>query len=140
MVCRINLARGNRFPEIVLAAQVLVNCAKGNGSNGCRGGDPLAAFQWMHDNKVPDITCQQYQAKDLPCDAVGTCENCEWKKGCSAVKEFKWYQADEFGPVSGEVAMMAEISSRGPISCGMCVTEAFEAYSGLRTCLSCSTT
>jgi len=127
---RINLMRKSAFPEIVLAAQVIVNCVTANESQGCNGGEPLAAFEWMHSNKVPDITCQQYQAKDLQCDAVGTCENCEWKKGCSPIKKYGYYMAEEYGPVSGELAMMAEISERGPISCGMCVTEGFETYSG----------
>jgi len=127
---RINLMRKNRFPEIVLAAQVVVNCVTANETNGCNGGEPLAAFAWMHDHKVPDVSCQQYEAKDKTCDAIGTCENCAFKKGCWAVSEYPFYHAAQFGPVSGEANMMAEISARGPISCGMCVTEDFEAYSG----------
>lgn len=127
---RINLMRKSAFPEIVLSAQVIVNCVTANESQGCNGGEPLAAFAWMNENKVPDITCQQYQAKDLQCNAVGTCENCEWKKGCSAVQKFGYYMAEEYGPVAGEVGMMAEISQRGPISCGLCVTVGFETYGG----------
>jgi len=34
------------------------------------------------------------------------------------------------GQVSGEEAMMAEIATRGPIACGICVTPQFEAYAG----------
>ena len=32
--------------------------------------------------------------------------------------------------MSGEDQMLAEIYARGPISCGMVVTEAFDQYSG----------
>jgi hypothetical protein len=46
------------------------------------------------------------------------------------VPQFPAYRVAEFGAVSGEVAMRTEIAARGPISCGMCVTEDFEAYSG----------
>ncbi len=34
------------------------------------------------------------------------------------------------GQVNGEEAMMAEIATRGPIACGICVTPQFEAYAG----------
>lgn len=40
------------------------------------------------------------------------------------------YTVSEHGMVSGEAAMAAEIAARGPIVCGMCVTEAFLEYRG----------
>jgi len=54
------------------------------------------------------------------------------RKGCWAVKEgtfARWY-AEEYGTVSGVAKMKAEIFARGPISCGICVTNEFEAYEG----------
>ena len=43
---------------------------------------------------------------------------------------FLQYEISEHGVVSGEAAMMAEIYARGPIACGVAVTEEFFTYSG----------
>lgn len=51
-------------------------------------------------------------------------------KGCSAQEPAVKFSVAEFGEVSGEAAMVAEIAARGPIVCAMCVTEAFEKYTG----------
>jgi cathepsin X len=40
------------------------------------------------------------------------------------------YGISEYGRVKGEEAMMNEIYHRGPISCGMAVTQEFLNYSG----------
>eukprot|EP00898_Chlorokybus_atmophyticus_P007205 jgi/Chlat1/7486/Chrsp60S06999 len=119
---RIALARADAWPQINLSPQVIgdrwvmwwvgwqvvVDCVRGGGSKGCNGGDPTAAYAWMKHNGVPDDTCQNYQARDLPCSIMTRCENCDPRKGCFSV----------------------QIASRGPISCGMCVTAEFEAYAG----------
>eukprot|EP00850_Spirogloea_muscicola_P010065 SM000058S18495 [mRNA] locus=s58:238036:242651:+ [translate_table: standard] len=127
---RINLARNDTFPEINLAPQVLVNCVKGMGSNGCSGGEPYAVYDWLKDNGLPDDSCANYEAKDKECNAINTCTNCDPMRGCFAVEEYVKYYVAEHGKVKGEANMMAEIATRGPISCGMCVTEDFENYKG----------
>jgi len=132
---RINILRNASFPEIDLAAQVLVNCVKANETNGCRGGDPTAAYSWIEANGIPDVTCQAYISKDHQCDAMGICENCEYKNWrtpsvCAPVVNFPKYRVKAHGQVKGEQAMMAEIAARGPLACGMCVTEDFEKYAG----------
>jgi len=132
---RINMKRTNSFPKTVLAAQALLNCVSANETNGCRGGDPTAANSWMQANPVPDITCQAYQSKDLTCDSMGICEDCTFKgvhmsSVCSAVTSFPTARVESHGQLTGEAAMVAEIAQRGPITCGMCVTEDFEAYAG----------
>ena len=129
---RIMLMRGSAFPEIDLAPQELVNCVTANESNGCSGGDPTAAYEWIKANKIVDETCQIYEAKDKSCDAMGTCFNCMPGEGCFPMPKgsFTQYGIEEHGTVSGEAAMMAEIAANGPIGCGVCVTPEFEAYSG----------
>lgn len=42
-------------------AQVLVDCVKANGTNGCNGGDPTAAYAYILDHGVPDETCSNYE-------------------------------------------------------------------------------
>ena len=130
---RIMLMRNSAFPEIDLAPQQLVNCVTAGDSHGCSGGDPTSAYEWiLRNGGIVDESCQNYLAKDGTCDAMGTCKNCMPGQGCFAMKEgsFKRYEISAHGTVTGEEAMMAEIAKNGPIGCGVCVNEAFEAYKG----------
>lgn len=127
---RIKLMRQGAGPDIQLSPQVLVNCVTAGDSNGCRGGDPNSAYQWIMDNGITDSTCQNYLAKDSECDAMGICKDCAPGKGCFPVQNPKKFHIKEHGKAKGEVAMQAEIHARGPISCAIAVTEAFENYQG----------
>jgi len=44
--------------------------------------------------------------------------------------QYRVYNVDQFGPVSGEEAMMQEIYQRGPIACGIAVPDSLESYTG----------
>ena len=129
---RIALMRNGAWPEIDLAPQVLVNCVHGGQSNGCSGGSPTAAYEWIYNNGLPDETCQNYQAKDNTCIDINICRNCDPSKGCWAMDNSTYvtYHISEYGQVQGEEQMMAEIAARGPIACGLCVTPDFETYKG----------
>ena len=90
------------------------------------------------------ITLERWQAKnlfdDFKCNAKGICLNCDPSKGCFAMGaehgNFSKSFVDEWGRInttdykSNEKAMVAEIGGRGPIACAICVTPAFEAYTG----------
>ncbi|KAK9815670.1 hypothetical protein WJX72_007740 [[Myrmecia] bisecta] len=95
---RIALLRGNTFPEIDLAPQVLVDCVRANASHGCSGGDPCAAYSWILENGLPDESCSNYQALDRPCTAENTCKSCNWD-GCWAVEQHRSYRISEHGGV-----------------------------------------
>jgi cathepsin X len=129
---RINLLRDGAFPEINLAPQLLINCVTANSTNGCRGGDPAAAYSYIAENFAVDETCQNYQALDLAdkCAPIDQCRNCAPGKGCFPMDKFPQYHVSEHGQVAGEANMMAEISTRGPIACTVCVTQEFENFSG----------
>jgi cathepsin X len=145
---RIKIARKARYPEIVLAPQVLINC-KGGGS--CGGGNPATAFSYIAKHGIPDETCQNYEAVNGKCAPYGICETCEpgvpphpdQPGVCSPVLNYTRYYVDEFGFTSGggdrDAAgrrvspadrMKAEIHARGPISCGIHATAGFERYAG----------
>lgn len=47
--------------EFLVCVQVLVDCVKANGTNGCNGGDPTAAYSYIFDHGVPDETCSNYE-------------------------------------------------------------------------------
>jgi len=130
---RIRITRKSAWPDIVLAPQVLCNCVP----DGCDGGDPTAAYQYIMKNGIPDETCQNYiaQGTGQSCGAEHICMNCSEnmvkpKSGCAAMSEGSYtkYYVAEHGQVSGEANMMAEIYARGPIACGVCADAKMEAY------------
>ncbi|XP_066294749.1 cathepsin Z-like [Branchiostoma lanceolatum] len=108
---RINIMRNNTWPQAYLSAQQLIDC-RGGGS--CEGGDPGAALEYIHNKGIPDETCNTYQAKDGECT-----------KECK-----KLYKVSQYGSVKGAARMKAEIYARGPIGCGIDVTDKFENYTG----------
>ena len=128
---RFALARGRAFPEIYLSPQVLVDCVKEN-SHGCEGGDPNAAFEYIMQQGITDESCSPYQAADKTCSALSLCGDCSPNpmRGCYPVTPSTLFRVSEHGQAYGEEQMIAEIAARGPIVCGMCVTEAFERYAG----------
>eukprot|EP00803_Ostreobium_quekettii_P005028 evm.model.scf_1938.2 EVM.evm.TU.scf_1938.2 scf_1938:7023-14549(+) len=129
---RIALMTNNTYPDVILAPQVLVDCAHGNDSMGCYGGDPTAAYSYILEHGIPGETCAPYQAKNMPCSPRDTCMNCDNGGDCWPVApdNYTSYHITEHGQVQGEAAMMAEIAARGPIGCGICATDEFEAYAG----------
>jgi len=127
---RIKLMRNAVFPDVQVSPQVLVNCVTKNETHGCEGGDPTAAYSWILENGITDDTCQNYQAKDLTCEAINICMDCNPSTGCFAVENPKSYHITQHGQVAGEEAMMQEIYARGPIAATVAVPDAFENYSG----------
>ncbi|CAM9158861.1 unnamed protein product [Ectocarpus sp. 12 AP-2014] len=67
---------------------------------------------------IPFDTCQQYQATDNTCDAIGKCKTCwNFDEECAAVESFPNATVAEYGTVSGEADIMAEVFARGPVAC-----------------------
>ncbi len=97
--------------------QALINCGT---AGSCNGGDSAAAFAWVYKNGgVPDVTCQQYQAKNMECSAINTCMNCAPGTGiCSAVPagQYPLITISEYGGVKGDENIMSEILQRGPVA------------------------
>ena len=78
-----------------------------------------------------DETCTNYEAVDGECTPFNVCRNCRHSDGkCFPVDKYPVYKVAQFGQVTGAVQMKAEISTRGPVSCVICVTEAFANYTG----------
>ncbi len=103
--------------DVIPAIQSLINC--GNAGS-CNGGDSHAAYAWTYKNGgVPDVTCQQYQAKNMECTAMNTCQDCSHDQsvGCYAVEKYPKVTISEFGGVKGEKEIMSEILTNGPVAC-----------------------
>jgi cathepsin X len=99
---------------------------------GCHGGEPVHAFEYMHLNNVTDETCSIYRARGhdngISCSNITVCRNCDPHKPCFVPDEYKVYNVEQFAHFSGEKAMMQEIYQRGPIACGIAVTQEMEDY------------
>lgn len=126
---RIKIQRKAAWPDINISPQVLISCGPGDG---CHGGDAAEANMYMHESGVTDETCSIYRARGkdngLVCSKNEICSTCE--ATCYQPKHFYKYRVDQYADIEGlsradqELNMMAEIYHRGPISCGIAVTEA----------------
>jgi len=129
---RIKIARKAAWPDINIAPQVVISCSTIGGDDGCHGGEAFDAYQYMHENQVTDETCSIYRARGRDngeaCSAELKCQECF--TDCGPRDNYKIYNVKEYGRVKGEEAMMQEIYQRGPIACGVAVTDAFLNYKG----------
>eukprot|EP00873_Tetraselmis_striata_P043107 jgi/Tetstr1/463371/TSEL_008293.t1 len=86
-------------------------------------------LDWMMNNKVPDETCQTYVAADMECKPYNVCHNCEPEHGtCFPIYSgaYTGYGISEWGRVTGEDDMMAEIYARGPVVCSIAAISDFD--------------
>ena len=129
---RIKIMRKAAWPDINLSPQVLISCEDDN--RGCGGGNPKRSYSWIHQNNITDETCSPYQAyghdNGIGCSAQIKCKDCQGGKGCWAKEKAKVYGVEEYGEVEGEINMMNEIIQRGPITCGVAVTQELRNYTG----------
>lgn len=145
---RLKIARRAAFPDVMLARQVLVNCAPKTvdgaglvvGFNGCDGGDERDIYESLlrRDNWLPDETCQPYEAVNRSCDVRHTCNNCmptaDGGSSCFAVPRYVSYGVSEWHPVTGpgmgaperEEAIRAEIFAHGPVVCNFAAIPEFD--------------
>jgi len=123
---RIKIMTGGKQRDVIPSVQVLINCGT---AGSCNGGDAHAANAWIYRNGIPDVTCQQYQAKNMDCSAINTCMNCGSSTGCSAVTNYTSITLAEYGTVFGDDAIMSEIFARGPVS-AMINANCIETYTG----------
>jgi len=127
---RIKIARKAAWPEINISPQVIISCEQKD--DGCHGGDPMNAYDWMKNNNVTDETCSVYRARGhdngMQCSNITVCRNCDPHKPCFVPDEYFIYRVEKYGHINGTENMMQEIYQRGPIACGIAVTPAMENY------------
>lgn len=126
---RIKVMRRGKFPDVMLARQVLMNCVpspnKSLAPPGCDGGDPWMIHKYLMDNDVPDETCMPYQARNMECNKMDQCRNCLPGHGCWSIDTWTGYGVSSYGNLSGEIPMMKEIYARGPITCSFATDNEF---------------
>ncbi len=122
---RFIVADRHKFANIALSPQVILNCRAGGS---CEGGAPGEVYEFLSKIGVPDMTCQQYDAKDhVPVEDcskpdINICRDCSWpppppgeQGNCRVVQNFTRYYVKEYGAVRGAANMKKEIYKRGPI-------------------------
>lgn len=114
---RIKIATKGANRDIIPSIQALINCGD---AGTCNGGDSNMANSWVYRHGIPDVTCQAYQAKNMGCSAMNTCMTCDPNPdiGCYALEPYAYPYTtlSEYGTVTGDDAIMAEIYARGPVS------------------------
>ncbi len=154
---RIKIATNGTQRDVIPAIQVMINCGD---AGTCNGGDSNAANAWVYKNGgIPDITCQQYQAKNMQCSAINTCMNCDPNTGCckslwvlyflkrsdavslfsDPITNYPKITISEYGRVTGDDAIMAEIYARGPVSAYINANCIEEYTGGINMYDTCST-
>ena len=119
---------------VPLSPQVLLDCEDPD-LGSCKGGSALGAYKFISRNGITDITCSPYMGVDYfywaerPCNET-MCRTCDIDGHCEFIQG-PVYNISEYGTVTGEDEMKAEIFARGPIACSINAhSAAFENYSG----------
>ncbi|KAL4487488.1 hypothetical protein ABPG72_007008 [Tetrahymena utriculariae] len=127
---RIKIKRQNAGPDFILSPQVLISC--NDDSNGCRGGSPQTAYEYILRNNITDETCSPYTGRDFrdgyQCSSLTVCMECWPKVGCKARDDAYIYSIESWDQVKGEEQMKQEIFNHGPISCVINSTVEFRNY------------
>jgi len=141
---RIKIARGGQGIDINLSIQWILNCGS-DVAGSCYGGSGSGTYQLVKDTGyVPYDTCQPYLAcssdsaegfcgsVDTTCSAINTCRTCStFGVDCAAIDVFPNASIAEYGTISGEEDMLAEIYARGPIACSIDATPIHDYTGGI---------
>jgi len=101
---RIKIMRKAAWPDVNLSPQVLISCETVD--DGCHGGEPVNAYEYMKNEYITDETCSIYQARGWDngqkCSSMIKCKNCDPHQPCYVPDEYPIYQVDQFGYFYGE--------------------------------------
>ena len=137
---RIKIAKGAhaKGPDVNLAIQFILNCGT-EVAGSCHGGSATGAYQFVKEaGYIPFETCLVYEAcsaessegacaagdvSRYQCKPENTCRTCSTFSDmggfCSALDSFPNASIAEYGEVSGEKEIMAEVYARGPVAAGI---------------------
>eukprot|EP00928_Gymnodinium_smaydae_P003979 TRINITY_DN1139_c0_g2_i1.p1 TRINITY_DN1139_c0_g2~~TRINITY_DN1139_c0_g2_i1.p1 ORF type:complete len:388 (-),score=48.71 TRINITY_DN1139_c0_g2_i1:307-1470(-) len=134
---RIKIARSGKGVDIQLSPQHLISCG---GVGSCNGGSIDGPYQWLYnisasgtgisyETSASYVACSPDSQEgfcphvDTSCNALSVARTCggfsEEAGDCTGLSWYPNATISAYGSVSGKDDMMAEISARGPIACGI---------------------
>ena len=143
---RVKIARQAKGVDINPSVQHVLNC-RGGGS--CSGGSVDGPYQWIYqlsrsgsgislESANPYMACSHESkagicsAAKWTCDPINVARTCGSADiECAAIDPFPMIQIDDYGSISGAIAMQTEIYERGPISCGIDAEPILDYVSGI---------
>ncbi|XP_033127143.1 cathepsin O-like [Anneissia japonica] len=90
---------------ISLSTQQLIDCARGGGDNGCKGGNICTTLAWMNDTKYKEVHEKDYPFKEK----TGTCRN-----SSTGILSIMDYWCTDM--VNHEDDMIASLYNHGPLA------------------------
>lgn len=115
---RIAVMRKGAFPQITIAPQVILDYDLND--NGCHGGEPASAMDFIMKNGIVDESCSQYRSEGHEEKGSNTqpiCQDCT-PNSCSEITNHHTYTLESHGNLPyDEQAIMSEIMARGPVVC-----------------------
>mmetsp|Transcript_3304 Transcript_3304/g.3709 ORF Transcript_3304/g.3709 Transcript_3304/m.3709 type:complete len:352 (-) Transcript_3304:398-1453(-) len=148
---RIKIARGGKGIDINLSVQHILNC--GNVGS-CHGGSTTGPYFWIHkisketgsgisyETANPYLACSSESQEGIcphadwtckPENVARTCSTFPPQGFCAAIDKYPNATVAEYGEISGQKAMQAEIFARGPIACGIDASPILNYQSGIAT-------
>ena len=134
---RLKYIRKAAYPDIMLSTQHVLNCISGAS---CYGGQIDSVYDWLldlsksggglsYEDAQPYLACSSDSTEgycksiDTTCKSVNiarTCGSFESENGpCVGLKTYPNITISDYGTISGKSAMKTEISTNGPIACGI---------------------
>lgn len=144
---RIKIARKAAAVDINLSVQHILNCGSEVGS--CYGGSIIGPYYWLHkqgskgisyETSNPYLACSYdseeglCKGNDWSCNDMNVARTCSTfppEGKCVGLARYPNATIAEYGSISGQSAMMSEIHSRGPISCGIDASKILDYTSGI---------
>jgi cathepsin B len=119
--------QSNLSVNVVLSPQDLVSCDTANGNEGCNGGYPIYAWQYMQKTGIVADACYPYTSGG---GVTGTCSAKLKNKECVASGQtFQLYNAASAYALGTTVAaLQTEIMTNGPIEVAFEVYQDFMSY------------
>jgi hypothetical protein len=108
-----------------MSPQYLVSCDK-DGQNGCRGGDTLAAYNFIHIKGIDGLNCTKYTEKDEVCPS-----KCEDGSAIDSTKLF--FGSEHYSLLKGTTeetvkAIQRDLYENGPLSMSFVVYKDFMTF------------